>query len=102
MCRALYAPMRVLRLADQKSPAMDKLYFYVLHTDAMPYKYLGDLDNHTNRFLSTATIASMSSVQLAGDSDSEDNENSDNEDDEVEDDNEEANEDDEEVVMQDE
>jgi hypothetical protein len=26
MCRALYAPMCVLRLADQKTPAMDKLY----------------------------------------------------------------------------
>jgi len=35
MCRALYAPMQVLRLADQKSPAMDKLYYYVLQTDRM-------------------------------------------------------------------
>jgi hypothetical protein len=33
MCRALYASMRVLRLADQKTPAMDKLYYYVLQTD---------------------------------------------------------------------
>lgn len=33
MCRALYAPMRLLRLADQKTPAMDKLYYYVLQTD---------------------------------------------------------------------
>ena len=40
MCQALYAPMRVLRLADQKTPAMDKLYFYVLQTDAMLPKYL--------------------------------------------------------------
>ena len=70
---------------------MDKLYFYVLQTDAMLPEYLGDLGNHTNRFLSTATITSMASVQLAGDSDcdSEDNDNSDDEDDEVEDDNEE-------------
>ncbi len=35
MCRALYAPMRVLCLADQKKPAMDKLYYYVLQTDCM-------------------------------------------------------------------
>ena len=35
MCRALYAPMRVLRLADLKTPAMDKLYFYVLQADRM-------------------------------------------------------------------
>jgi hypothetical protein len=33
MCRALYAPMRVLCLADQKSAAMDKLNYYVLQTD---------------------------------------------------------------------
>ncbi len=33
MCRALYAPMQVLCLADQKSPAMDKLNYYVLQTD---------------------------------------------------------------------
>ena len=65
-------------------------------------KYLGDLDNHTNRFLSSATIASMASVQLAGDSDSEDNDNGDDEDDEVEDDDTEKDEDDEDVVMQDE
>ena len=25
LCRSLYAPMRILRLADQKIPAMDKL-----------------------------------------------------------------------------
>ena len=66
MCRALYAPMRVLRLADQKSPAMDKLYFYVLQADAMLPKYLGDLDKHSNGFLSSTTIASMTSVPSAG------------------------------------
>ena len=76
MCRALYAPMRVLRLADQKSPAMDKLYFYVLQADAMLPKYLGDLDKHSNGFLSSTTIASMTSVPSAGDSDSEDNDDS--------------------------
>ncbi len=27
MCRALYAPMHVLRLADQKVAAMDKVHF---------------------------------------------------------------------------
>jgi hypothetical protein len=29
ICRALYAPMRVLGLADQKIAAMDKVHFYV-------------------------------------------------------------------------
>jgi hypothetical protein len=33
MCCALYAQMRVLHLADQKTPAMDKLNYYVLQTD---------------------------------------------------------------------
>jgi len=76
MCRALYAPMRVLRLADQKSPAMDKLYYYVLQTDDMLLKYLGDLEKHSNGFLSLETIASIMSVPSAGDSDSEDNDDS--------------------------
>ena len=76
MCRALYAPMRVLRLADQKSPAMDKLYYYVLQTDAMLPKYLGDLEGHSNGFLTSETIASMMSVPSAGDSDSEENDDS--------------------------
>jgi hypothetical protein len=33
MCRVLYAPIRVLRLADQQTASIDKLYFYVLQTD---------------------------------------------------------------------
>ncbi len=43
MCRALYASMQVLRLADQKTPAMDKLFYYVSQTDRMLPKYLGDV-----------------------------------------------------------
>ncbi len=42
MCRALYAPMRVLWLADQKMPAMDKFYYYVIQTDQMLLKYIAD------------------------------------------------------------
>jgi hypothetical protein len=40
MCCALYAPMRVLRLADRKVAAMDKLHFYVCQTDANMSHYL--------------------------------------------------------------
>jgi hypothetical protein len=29
LCRSLYAPMRILQLADQKIPTMDKLHYYV-------------------------------------------------------------------------
>lgn len=40
MCRALYAPMRLLRLADQKIPAMDKLIFYVHQSERMIEKWI--------------------------------------------------------------
>jgi len=59
MCRALYAPMRVLRLADQKTPAMDKLYFYVLQADAMLPKYLGDLDKHVMKMMKMMKMMEM-------------------------------------------
>jgi hypothetical protein len=44
MCRALYAPMRVLRLADQQVPGMEKLYYYVLQTDQMLLRWLPDAE----------------------------------------------------------
>ena len=44
MCRVLYAPMHVLRLADQQTASMDKLYFYVLQTDRMLIKWLPDCE----------------------------------------------------------
>ncbi len=40
MCRALYAPMHLLRFADQKVAAMDKMHFYVCQTDANMSYYL--------------------------------------------------------------
>ena len=42
MCCALCAPMRILRLADKKLTAMDKLYFYVLQAKRMLPKYLAE------------------------------------------------------------
>jgi hypothetical protein len=44
MCRAMYAPMRVLRLADQQVPGKEKLYYYVLQTDWMLLKWLPDAE----------------------------------------------------------
>ena len=76
MCRALYAPMRVLRLADQKIPAMDKFYFYVLQTDLMLPKWLGDLDGRSNSFLKVTTINRMGKVARPGDSEDERDDNS--------------------------
>ena len=39
-CRAMYAPMRLLRLADMKTPCMSKLYYYVMQTEIMLQKYV--------------------------------------------------------------
>ena len=48
MCRALYAPMRVLRLADQKVPAMDKLHYFVMQANRIMPKYLLEAEHHRN------------------------------------------------------
>ena len=82
MCRALYAPMRVLQLADQKTPAMDKLFYYVSQTDRMLPKYLGDVQERSARLLSDATINTIdTSTFSAGVSDDDDDSDSSDEDD---------------------
>jgi hypothetical protein len=40
LCCSLYAPMRILRFADQKIPAMDKLHYYVCQTDKLLAKHV--------------------------------------------------------------
>ncbi len=40
MCCVFYTRMRLLRLANLQSAAMDKLYFYVLQTDPMMVRWL--------------------------------------------------------------
>ena len=65
MCRALYTPMRVLRFADQKTPVMDKLYYYVLQTDQMLPKYLDDAKEHATMFLTDSTISAMNCLSTA-------------------------------------
>ena len=68
MGRALYAPMRLLRLADQKTPAMDKLYYYVLQTDQMLPKYLQDAEECARVFMTkeTMTMTAMVAPSTAG------------------------------------
>ncbi len=66
MCRALYATMQVLHLADQKTPAMDKLYYYVLQTDRMLPKYLDDAKEHATMFLTYSTISAMDRLSTSG------------------------------------
>ena len=59
MCRALYSPMRVLRLADQQTPAMDKLHYYVLQTDRMLGMYVADAEKRGMGLLTPSTIRAM-------------------------------------------
>jgi hypothetical protein len=69
MCRALYAPMQVLCLADQKTPAMDKLFFYVLQTDRMLPKYVSGAEECAQGLLTALTLAVMDGEMPAGLSD---------------------------------
>ena len=39
-CRAMYAQMHLIRLADMKAPCMDKLHYYAMQTESMLLKYL--------------------------------------------------------------
>ena len=61
--------MHVLHLADQKKPAMDKLYFYVLQADEMLPKWLSELDIRLNSFFNTSSITRMGSIASVGESD---------------------------------
>ncbi len=69
MCRALYAPMQVLCLAYQKTPAMDKLFFYVLQTGQMLPKYVSGAEEHAQGLLTAPMLAVMDSEMSAGLSD---------------------------------
>ena len=57
--------MRMLCLADQKTPAMDKLYYYVLQTDRMLPKYLDNAEERATMFLTDSTISVMDHVSTA-------------------------------------
>jgi hypothetical protein len=58
--------MRVLCLADQKMPAMDKLYYYVMQTDQMLPKYLADAEDRTAIFLTYEAVTAMELLSSAG------------------------------------
>ena len=44
--RAVYAMMRILRLADQKTAAMDKLYYYIKQADRVAPLYLAQAETY--------------------------------------------------------
>ncbi len=58
--------MRVHCLADQKTPAMDKLYYYVLQTDQMLDKYLDNAEECATMFLTDSTISAKDCLSTAG------------------------------------
>ena len=66
ICRALYAPMRVLCLADQKTAAMDKLNYYVLQTDRMLAMYCKEAEERGAGLLTPCTIRAMDCSTSAG------------------------------------
>ena len=57
MCRSVYAPMRVLRLADQKVAAMDKLHFFVCQANTVMPRYLAEAEHHAAQLLTPAIKA---------------------------------------------
>jgi len=59
MCHVLYAPMRVLRLADQQMASMDKLYFYILQTDRMLIKWLPDCEKKATELLRDTSLGQV-------------------------------------------
>jgi hypothetical protein len=65
--------MRVLCLADQKNPAMDKLHFYACQTDANAMKYLKQASVDAQLCTDTRIISMISTCDKGIDGD-EDNE----------------------------
>mmetsp|Transcript_29159 Transcript_29159/g.69418 ORF Transcript_29159/g.69418 Transcript_29159/m.69418 type:complete len:526 (+) Transcript_29159:715-2292(+) len=74
MCRALYAPMRVLRLADQKTPAMGQLLFIVNQASRVMPKYLNKAAEASRLLLDGAMGDVIRNDEILSDSDSDDSE----------------------------
>ncbi len=87
MCRALYSSMRVLRLADQQVPGMEKLYYYILQTDRMLLRWLPDAEMRVSVLRCDDTYNAMTNMdeyvfdEEAADSSGNDNEEEDSDDD---------------------
>ena len=54
MCCAMYAPMRLLCIANQKISKMDKLHFFVLQTNRMPPIWLKDVEERIENLFTAA------------------------------------------------
>ncbi len=88
ICRALYSPMRVLRLADQQVPGMEKLYYYILQADQMLLRWLPDAEMRVSALCRDGTYNAMTNMdeyvfdEEAADSSGNDDEEEDSDDDE--------------------
>ncbi len=86
LCCSLYAPMRILQLADQKIPTMDKLHYYVCQTDKLLAKYRKIAEVNSGHILeldkSMENMRFMTNMndQYTNESDKKDNSNDDVED----------------------
>jgi hypothetical protein len=87
MCRALYAPMRVLRLSDQQVPGMEKLYYCVLQTHRMLLRWSPDAEIRVSALRRDGTYNAMTNMdeyvfdEEAADSSGNDDEEEDSDDD---------------------
>ena len=79
MCRPLYPPMRVLRLADQKTAAMDKLHFFVCQANTIMPRYLAEAEHHATHLLTDgikevlADKTDLASVEVDNEEDDDSN-----------------------------
>ena len=61
LCRAVYPQLRILRLTDQKVPAMDKLAYYIAQANRLTPKFLRETEGHVSQ-LSNGIIEIIGSV----------------------------------------
>ena len=61
LCRAVYPQLRILRLVDQKVPAMDKLAYYIAQANRLTPKFLTEVEGHVSQ-LSNGIIEIIGSV----------------------------------------
>jgi hypothetical protein len=86
LCHSLYAPMRILRLADQKILAMDNFHYYVCQMDKLLAKYvkIAEVDSghilELDKSMENMRFMTNMNDQYTNESDNEDNSNDDVED----------------------
>lgn len=84
MCRAMYATMHILRLANNKVAAMDKLHYYVHQEDIILPLYLAEAETNAENLMTDNAKSTMETTVEAENlsSDSEDEGGIDDDDDE--------------------